>query len=171
MARARGCSDLPSMALATASKSCSSTPAAGNTSVTWGVPWVTVPVLSSTTTLVLQAVSSASADLTRIPWLAPRPVPTITAVGVARPSAQGQLITSTVMACESAFSMPPPSSIHTTNVISAMPITTGTNTPAIWSAFRSIGALVLVASSTSLIIWARAVSLPTRVASTSIQPD
>ena len=32
--------------------------------------------------------------LMRMPWLASTPVPTMTAVGVARPSAQGQAITS-----------------------------------------------------------------------------
>ena len=76
------------------------------TSVTRGFPSVTVPVLSSTTVSTLWAVSNASADLIKIPLAAPRPVPTIIAVGVARPRAQGQEITSTEMAMERENSNP-----------------------------------------------------------------
>src|SRR6266536_3104472 len=43
-------------------------------------------------------VSSAMAFLNSTPRLAPRPVPTMIAVGVARPSASGQVITTTVIA-------------------------------------------------------------------------
>ena len=39
--------------------------------------------------------SSTSGPLTRIPSWAPRPVPTISAVGVASPSAHGQAMIST----------------------------------------------------------------------------
>ena len=67
-------------------------------SVTLGLPSVTVPVLSSTTVFTVCAVSSASADLIRMPFSAPLPVPTMMAVGVASPSAQGQEITSTAIA-------------------------------------------------------------------------
>ncbi len=44
------------------------------------------------------------AFLMRIPFLAPMPVPTATAVGVARPSASGQAITTAVTASVSAKS-------------------------------------------------------------------
>ena len=64
-------------------------------SVTTGLPSVSVPVLSSTTGLSLCAVSSASPPVMRMPFSAPLPVPTMMAVGVARPSAQGQAMTST----------------------------------------------------------------------------
>ena len=46
-------------------------------------PWVMVPVLSSTTVSMLWAVSNASADFIKMPFVAPLPVPTMIAVGVA----------------------------------------------------------------------------------------
>ena len=92
------------------------------------------------------------------------------AVGVASPSAQGQLITSTLMQWLSAEAKSPEIAVQTMNVAAAMPMTTGTNTPAILSATRSMGALVLVASSTRRMMPASVVSSPTAVASTQIQP-
>ena len=163
-ARASGCSLGCSTASAVASRRSSGAPGAGSTSVTLGVPWVTVPVLSSTTVRTSWAPSSASADFTRMPLLAPRPVPTMMAVGVASPSAQGHDITSTEMACDRADSSPAPSTIHTANVPSAMTMTTGTNTPLMRSAIFSMGALELVASSTRRMMPASVVSSPTRVA-------
>ena len=74
--------------------------------VTTGVPWVMVPVLSRTTVSMLWAVSRASADLIRMPFVAPLPVPTIIAVGVASPSAQGQEMTRMEIPIERANSNP-----------------------------------------------------------------
>ena len=133
-------------------------------SVTAGLPRVTVPVLSSTTVPTLRRFSSASALLNRMPISAPLPVPTIMATGVARPSAHGQLITSTATAEVSASLMLPVSAIHATKVTAEITNTTGTNTPATLSAMRAMGALVALASSTSWIILASDVSAPTRVA-------
>ena len=48
------------------------------------------------------AVSRAVAFLNSRPRLAPRPVPTMIAVGVAKPRASGQVTTTTVMANSSA---------------------------------------------------------------------
>lgn len=45
----------------------------------------------------LCAISSGSPPLIRIPFCAPTPVPTITAVGVASPKEQGQAMARTVM--------------------------------------------------------------------------
>ncbi len=131
------------------------------TSVTLGFPLVMVPVLSKTTVSISLADCRASPDLIRMPPLAPTPVPTIIATGVARPSAQGQEITSTAIALDMAASKPPPKIIHTTKVSSAIPITTGTKTPAILSASFAIGALDEDASSTRRIIWDKVVSSPT----------
>ena len=161
MARARGCSESASSEAAAVSSVSSETCACGARSVTTGWPWVMVPVLSSTTTCTSCAVSRASADLIRMPLLAPRPVPTMIAVGVARPSAHGQDTTSTDTAIVSANSNVAPHSSHTTAATTAMAITTGTNTPATLSASLAIGALELVASSTRRMIWASAVSSPT----------
>ena len=96
--------------------------------------------------------------------MAPRPVPTIMAVGVASPSAQGQDTTRTETAMVKANSKVAPKNSHTMAEITAMVITTGTNTPATLSASLAMGALELVASSTRRMIWARAVSSPTLVA-------
>ena len=68
------------------------------TSVTSGSPLVRVPVLSITTVSIRAEVSSAVAFLNSTPRWAPSPVPTMIAVGVARPSASGQVITTTVIA-------------------------------------------------------------------------
>ena len=64
---------------------------------TAGLPWVRVPVLSNTMSVSLLANSSAWASFTRMPCLAPLPMPTVRAVGVASPSAQGQAMMSTLM--------------------------------------------------------------------------
>ena len=57
-----------------------------------------VPVLSNIMVFILWALSRCSPDLMSIPFSAPLPVPTIIAVGVAKPKAQGQAITSTATA-------------------------------------------------------------------------
>lgn len=51
-----------------------------------------IPVLSKSTTLTLCALSRCRPPLIRTPFCAPTPVPTMMAVGVARPSAQGQAV-------------------------------------------------------------------------------
>ena len=97
------------------------------------LPCVTVPVLSRITRVTLVDISSAAPPLTRMPCSAPTPVPTMTAVGVARPSAQGQAKTMTDMqSLTHTMSLPPLASmvkmlggsertwlriIHTTKVV------------------------------------------------------
>ena len=80
----------------------SATPGATMTSATVGRPRVSVPVLSSTTASTRWAISSASPPRIRMPASAPRPVPTMIAVGVARPIAHGQAMTTTPMKAVSA---------------------------------------------------------------------
>ena len=87
-AAASGCSDSRSTAAASASSSGSSMPSA-TTSVTSGSPLVRVPVLSITTVSIRAEVSSAVAFLNSTPRWAPSPVPTMIAVGVARPERVG----------------------------------------------------------------------------------
>ena len=99
-----------------------------------------------------------------MPFLAPTPLPTMMATGVARPSAQGQLMTSTEMPRATAKASPMPSASHTAKVTAAMPMTAGTNTAATRSAVLASGALVAAASRTSRMTWERVVSCPTRVA-------
>ncbi|MEY9214858.1 hypothetical protein ABH917_004304 [Thermobifida halotolerans] len=106
----------------------------------------------------------------RMPSCAPRPVPTIRAVGVARPSAHGQAMMSTATAAVNAAPTGPPAPTQNPSVATARAITTGTNTPEIRSASRCTSALPLWASSTSFAIWASWVSAPTRVARTTMRP-
>ena len=104
-------------------------------------PVVTVPVLSSTTASMRRVSSSTSAPLIRMPRRAPRPVPTSSAVGVARPSAQGQAMMSTAMATSSARDGSPVASHQPAKVSAASTSTTGTNTADTRSARRCTGAL------------------------------
>ena len=109
-------------------------------------PVVTVPVLSSTTVSTRRVDSSTSGPLIRMPSCAPRPVPTSSAVGVARPSAHGQAMISTATAAVNAAvgaarrraaSRPAWPATST--------ITTGTNTADTRSASRCTCALPLCA--------------------------
>ena len=86
------------------------------------------------------------------------------ATGVARPRAQGQLMTSTAMARVRECSTPEPTTIQAKKTARAMTMTIGTKMPAIWSATFATGALVAAASDTILMIWDRGVSFPTLVA-------
>ena len=133
-------------------------------------PVVTVPVLSSTTVSTRRVFSSTSGPLMRMPSCAPRPVPTMRAVGVASPSAQGQAMISTATAAVNAAGRPAPTAIQKARVASASTSTTGTKTPEIRSASRCTSALPFCASSTSRAIWASWVSAPTRVARTTSRP-
>ena len=93
-----------------------------------GLPSVSVPVLSITTVSSRWAFSNASALRMRMPASAPLPVPTMIAVGVARPSAQGQAIISTAIKLSSAMSNEGsgPNRSHSAKVTAATAKTAGT---------------------------------------------
>ena len=76
----------------------SSKPGAGTIATTFGLPSVSVPVLSTTSVSTFSMRSSASAFLISTPSSAPRPTPTMIDIGVASPSAQGQAMISTLTA-------------------------------------------------------------------------
>ncbi len=95
-------------------------------SVTSGSPLVRVPVLSNTTAESLWAVSKASPLLIKTPFSAPFPTPTIIAVGVAKPIAQGQAIIKTAIKTVRANKNPNPAKYQTKNEILAITITAGT---------------------------------------------
>ena len=101
-----------------------------------------------------------------MPASAPRPVPTMIAVGVARPMAHGQAMTRTLMNAVSASVRrgSGPARYQTAKVAAAATRTTGTNTSAIRSARRWMGAFEPCARRTSSTTRASAVSRPTRVA-------
>ena len=116
----------------------------------------------------LQSFSKGSPHLIRIPFCAHLPVPTIKAVGVAKPSAHGQAITITAEKYnKEAVNQAPTTKNQIANTINAMMMTVGTNTAAILSANHWIGALDPCASWISLIICASAVSFPILVVSIS----
>ena len=140
-------------------------------SVTRGFPSVIVPVLSIITVFIVWAVSKASADLISIPFSAPFPVPTIIAVGVAKPKAHGQEITNTAIPIDKANSNEYPRSNQVIVAIIAIAITTGTKTLLILSANLAIGALEELASSTNFIICDKTVSSPSFVTSNLKDPD
>ena len=111
-----------------------------------------VPVLSRAIISVFPASSKADAVLNRIPFLAPTPFPTIIATGVARPRAQGQLITRTEIPRARAKPKLWPAVIHTIAVTMEIPITAGTKIPDTRSAALATGAFVAAASLTIWII-------------------
>ena len=115
MARATGCSLSASTAAANASTCSSLVPAVVTTPVTWCRPWVNVPVLSKSTTSTVRMRSSASRSLTSTPDLAARSVEIAITSGIAKPSACGQAMTSTVTVRTTASSTLP-SSDHTAKV-------------------------------------------------------
>ena len=134
-------------------------------------PEVMVPVLSSTMVSTLRVFSSTSGPLIRTPSCAPRPVPTISAVGVARPRAQGQAMIRTLTAAANAVATPLPTSSQKARVARDSPITVGTKTAEIRSASRCAAALPFCASWTSFAIRDSWVSAPTRVARTTRRPE
>ncbi len=81
------------------------------------------------------AASNGSPPLTRIPYSAPLPVPTMMAVGVASPKAQGQAMTITdVIAMSEYVKELPKIKYQIMKVPAAIPRTTGTNQAATRSA-------------------------------------
>ncbi len=165
-----GCSDCFSIEKAICSSVFSSV-SSGITSVTAGMPFVRVPVLSNRIFCIFPSTSRLCALLTRMPFSAAFPVPTVIATGVASPSAQGQEITSTLIALEKANSKSAPQSSHTAKEITLTAITAGTKYALTLSARRAIGALLPEAFSTSIIIFATVVSSPTNDAFTRIAPS
>ena len=105
-----------------------------------------------------------------MPSRAPRPVPTNSAVGVARPSAHGQAMINTATAAPNATVVSAPKASHATRVIAASAITVGTKMAEIRSASRCTCALPFCASVTSLAICASWVAAPIRVARTTSRP-
>ena len=91
-------------------------PSAGRTAVTAITPVVTVPVLSSTTVSTAREDSSAWYRVMKMPSCAPRPQATISAAGVARPSAHGQAMISTASAALNACSAGAPASSQPASV-------------------------------------------------------
>ena len=94
----------------------------------------------------------------------------MTAVGVARPRASGQVTTTTVIANSSASLAGRPSAIHARKVTRPPTRATRTSQNAARSASRWPGALEFWASWTIATICARAVSRPTLVARTRSDP-
>ena len=125
-----------------------------------GLPWVSVPVLSSTTVSICPACSIAAAFLNHTPCRTATPMPAMMAAGVAKPSAQGQATTSTATACTRALVALPVNSHVAIKVSAAMDKTVGTNTAAALSASRAMGALLPCASASAFIMSPSSVLLP-----------
>ncbi len=123
-----------------------------------------------TTASIRAEVSSAMAFLNKIPRLAPSPLPTMIAVGVASPSASGQVITTTVIANSIASLRGRPTASQVTSVAAPPISATNTSQNAARSASLCPGALEFCASCTNFTICASAVSAPTLVARTRSVP-
>ena len=131
-----------------------------------------MPVLSMTMVSTRRVDSRTSGPLMSSPIWAPRPVPTRSAVGVARPSAHGQAMMSTATAAVNAVASPAPTTNKcTSRVMIAMTITMGTKTCEMRSTSRWTGAFLDCASVTSLAIWDSVVFSPVRVTSISSLPE
>ena len=125
-----------------------------------------MPVLSTTSVSARPISSIASALRISTPSRAPRPVPTMIDIGVARPSAQGQAISSTEIAAmrPNPVAGGGPNNAHAANATTATASTAGTNQPATTSASFWIGARERCAAATSATMRASNVWLPTRSA-------
>ena len=142
IAKPNGCSERYSTLAASCKRTSSDKLLNVTISVTEILPSVNVPVLSNTIVLTSLANCKASELFIKIPCSAPLPVPTIIAVGVAKPKAQGQAITSTaIIIFREKLQDTSPTKYHKIPAISAKTITIGTNTPEILSASFAIGAL------------------------------
>ncbi|WKZ72537.1 MAG: hypothetical protein QY308_13055 [Ignavibacteriaceae bacterium] len=117
-------------------------------SVTAGFPSVIVPVLSKIIESIFFASSKLSASFINIPCSAPLPIPTIIAVGVANPKAQGHAITSTVTIASNPCvnSLVPPITTHAASESRAIIITVGTKMADILSTNCCTGARLPCAS-------------------------
>lgn len=109
--------------------------------MTFGAPSVTVPVLSRITVFTCPVCSSAAAVLKRMPFLAPTPLPTMIATGVASPARRGSCHHTEMPLARAKPALSPKNS-QTATVSAAMAMTTGTNTPETLSASFAMGALV-----------------------------
>ena len=172
-ASANGCSDFFSSEATYTSKFSLDIPAPGFTitSITSGVPWVRVPVLSKKIASNFPTFSRISPPFTSTPNSAPLPVPTIIAVGVAKPNAQGQAITiidikiirANIKGGVGRLTYSP--KIHQPKKEKvATPITKGTKILETLSTKRCIGAFDPCASITRWTIFDRTESLPKCVA-------
>ena len=135
IAPAKGCDERSSRAVKIVAKEVSFSAEHQRMAFTSGRPSVIVPVLSKTKVSTWPAASSASALRTKSPSSAPRPIPTMIAVGVASPRAQGQAMMSTVTAATKPCSQPSTGlrKPHATKVKTAIRTITGTKTRAIRS--------------------------------------
>ena len=128
--------------------------------------------MATTPVSTFSRISRTSALRISIPAVAPRPVPTITDMGVASPSAQGQAMIRTETAARRPWAIrgSGPTSAQVTKAATAIATTAGTNQAATMSATRWMGARLRWASPTSLTIRARSVSAPTRSARITREP-
>lgn len=133
---------------------------------TAGRPSVMVPVLSSTIVSMFFAVSRLSASLMSMLSRAPRPTPTISAVGVASPRAQGQAMMSTVAMARRPLVRPSVGARMSQAASDRREIAMmmGTKIAATLSTSLCTGALLPWAWRTSSIIFERRVFLPMVVA-------
>lgn len=128
IASAIGCSLLCSRLAAKASRVFSSVPSSARMASNVGLPSVRVPVLSTTRVSTFSNTSNVAASRMSTPACAPRPVPAMMDMGVAKPRAQGQAMISTLTALSTAKPArgSGPHMAHTMAESTAMHTTAGT---------------------------------------------
>lgn len=107
MAREKACVEAAASAVVRCSSSSSLVEGSQTIASTCGCPVVSVPVLSKQTVLIPAIRSRTSPLRNSTPRSAARPSAAQTAIGVARPSAQGQAMRTTDNAASSPRSHPP----------------------------------------------------------------
>ena len=170
MPRAMVCSESRSTAAARASASSGVTPSRVVISTTRNSPRVSVPVLSKNTAVTLRASSSPRRSRTSRPWRAPSVVEIATTSGMARPSACGQAITSTVTTRSITNAAGRPASDQPTSVAAAATTATTVSRSAARSASACAREREVCASATSRMMPASAVFSPVPVTSTRRDP-
>ena len=160
IARAKGCSLPRSVEAASERSSASVKGVRGWMPESSGLPSVRVPVLSRASKFAVERFWREAASRTRIPSRAARPMPTMSAIGVESPSAQGQAISRTATADCIPMDHPPPRKIQRISVSAATPRTTGTKTEATRSASCCMGARLRCAWATVAMIPERRVPPP-----------
>ena len=124
-------------------------------------PVVSVPVLSNTSVSISLLACKASIFLTNTPISAARATPAMVESGIAKPSAQGQAIISTVVKTDKAKAKSLPSASQIRPLITAIVTTIGTKIEAILSTKCASGGLLLCEWRTALMTRANAVCEPT----------
>ncbi|MPM55675.1 hypothetical protein SDC9_102472 [bioreactor metagenome] len=170
IAFAKGCAERSSAPAAMDSKIFASK-SKSSTSVTWGFPWVMVPVLSKATALSRPRFSRWAPPLTSTPLRAACAIPERIAAGVPNARAHGEAATKRVIARKKLSLKGKPNMGGSTMIASVESKTAGTKIRSNFSTVCWVGDFCAWASSTIFIMRERVESLARRETFTSSAPS